>query len=129
MAITQDSDTSTSQANTVPNNPPNSSPSSISPLLPDPPPPPYDYQDHDFTVVADYESASTQHEFILPPITTKISSKKWWRRNWLKKGWRKLEKGAEKFNDMVLYAMSGNEIREIMQRMRREEWERKHRRA
>ena len=129
MAITQDSDTSTLQANTVPNNPPNSSPSSISPLLPDSPPPPYDYQDHDFTVVADYESASTQHEFILPPITTKISSKKWWRRNWLKKGWRKLEKGAEKFNDMVLYAMSGNEIREIMQRMRREEWERKHRRA
>lgn len=43
-----------------------------------------------------------------------------------------MEKGAEKFNDMVLYAMSGNEIREIVQRIRREEWEeweRKHRRA
>jgi hypothetical protein len=129
MATTQDPSPSTSQANAMPNNLSNSSPSSISLPLPDTPPPPYDFQDHDSTALADYNLSSTQHEFILPPITTKMSSTKWWRRNWLKKGWRKLGKGAEKFNEMVLYAMGGNEIREVLQRMRREEWERKHRSA
>jgi hypothetical protein len=115
----------------MPNNPLNASPSSISLLLADSPPPPYDYQDHDSTAVTEYDSASTEHDFILPPITngTNKPSKKWWRHNWLKKGWRKLEKGAGKFNEIVLYAVGGGEIREILQRMRREEWERKHRSA